>query len=330
MTICLNTLIGIKSLCAASNPAPLFYLDDIEGMTVERLSQLTTVQDGSGSALFTSLRDSAIRLMLADIDSVIPSNYRIKQELSSVCSTCTFSGFFSNATSAGTGIIVKNMSNSRFTSMIIDSLKIKVGSTGTFTLMVGTKAIEQVFVEGEELTIQNIGYETSDKQIVIRFTDPSVKMYSITCPAGSTCGCGGAPKTMATDIVVGGYVNGIESATQYGILPCVKIRCSYDDIICDLVQGSPRVFGLALLYLISSKAFEENVLSQRVNRTASYEKEEKQSMSDYYYKLYRERITGNPKKGILGISSAINNNLKLIKDKCVTCDNPNGIAWAVG
>lgn len=328
MTTCLNNLVGIKS--CATDPQPLFYLDDIEGMTAERLSQLATVQTGSGAALFASLRDSAIRMMLADIDSVIPTNYRILPELSSVCSTCSFSGFFSNATESGTGIIVKNMSNSRFTSMIIDSLKVKVGTTGKFTLMVGTKAINTDFIAGEELTLQNIGYETFDKEIRIYFTDPEVKLYSITCPANSTCGCGGAPKSLATDIVVAGLTQGLEGVTQYGILPCVKIRCSYDDIICDLVQGSPRLFGLALLYLIASKAFEENVMSQRVNRTASYGQEEKQSMSDYYYGLYRERITGNPKKGILGIASAVSSNLKLIKDKCVTCDNPNQIAWAIG
>lgn len=334
MTTCLNNLVGLKSLCTAATPAPPFFLDDIEGLSAERLSQLATAKDGSGVALFASLRDSAVRIMLADIDSVIPTNYHIKPEIASVCSSCSFSGFFSNATASGTGIIVKNMSNSRFTSLIIDSLKIKVASTGTFTLVIkgGTdvKEITQDFVSGEELNITGIGFETAAKQVNIYFTDPTVKLNSITCPTGSTCGCGGAPKTLATDIVVGGLVNGIESATQYGILPCVKIRCSYDDIICDLVNASPRVFGLSLLYLVASKAFEENVLSQRVNRTASFDKEEKKSMSEYYYDLYRTRFTGNAKKGILGVAGVVATNFKNIKDKCVSCDSANAIAWAIG
>lgn len=190
---CLNNLVGLKSLCTSASPAPLFYLDDIEGMTSERLSQLATTRDGSGGALFTFLKESAIRLMLADIDTVIPSNYSIKPELASVCSTCAFSGFFSNATAAGTGIIVKNMSNSRFTSLIIDSLKVKVASTGNFTLVIDDKKtvtpIIQDFISGEELTLVNIGFETTEKQVSIYFTDPTVKMNAITCPAGSTCGC---------------------------------------------------------------------------------------------------------------------------------------------
>lgn len=333
MNTCFNNLVAIKSQCTGG-VQPLFYLDDIEGMTQDRLAQLTTARDGSGAALATFLYESAVRLMLADIDSVIPSNYRILNELSNVCSSCTFSGFYSNATTSGTGIIVKNMSNSRFSSMIVDSLKVKLNTSGNFTLRIkagsAIKDITTDFVSGEELTIQNIAFETTEKQVSIFFTDTSVDMYTITCPANSSCGCGGAPASLATDIVIAGYTNGIEGTTQYGILPCIKIRCSYDNIICDLIQTSPRLFALALLYLTASKAFEENVMSTRVNRTASYGQEEKQSMSDYYYSLYRSRIKGDPKKGILGITTVVNQNLKLIKDKCVTCENQHGIAWATG
>lgn len=329
-TTCLNNLVGIKSLCTSDATAPLFYLDDIEGMTAERLAQLANKITKSGAGLFADLKQSAISLMLADIDSLIPSNYRVKQELSSICSTCSFSGFYTNATASGTGIIVKNMSNSKFSSLVITTLTVKVGTTGKFTLKVGTKAIEHDFVDGEEVTFENVNYESNAKQINIYFTDPTVKLYAISCPTTSACGCGGGPKTMASDIAVTGYVNGTVSSVQYGIVPCVQIRCSYDSVICELVNASPRLFGASLLYLMASKAFEENVQSQRINRTASYDKEEKQSLSEYFYGLYRERLTGNPKRGVLGVASAIGNNLKLVKDKCVACDNPNQIAWAVG
>lgn len=334
MNTCFNNLIALKSLCPDA-VQPLFYLDDIEGMTQDRLSKLATPRDGSGAALAQFLIESSVRLLLADIDSVIPANYKIKQELSSVCSLCTFSGFYSNATVAGTGIIIKNMSNSRFTSMIIDSLKVKVNTSGLFVLRIKDAAgvikdISQAFIATEELTILNIGFETTSKTVQVYFTDTSIAMYTITCPANSSCGCGGAPTSLATDIVIGGLTNGVEGSTQYGILPCVKIKCSYDDIICDLVKGSPRLFGLALLYLTASKSFEENALSNRVNRAASFDKETMQTYSEYYYALYRDRLTGNPKKQVLGIAGVVNQNLKLIKDKCVACDNPLGIAWATG
>jgi hypothetical protein len=273
--------------------------------------------------------------MLADIDSLIPTNYRINNELTALCSSCNFSGFYNNASTSGTGVIVKNTSNSRFSSMLIDSLKVKINNTGKFTLKIEDKAgkkqlIIQDFVANQELTILNIGFETTEKQLSISFVDTAVQLYTIACPTNSSCGCGGGTTTTAVDIVITGLANGIESSTQYGILPCVKIRCSYDDIICDLVQSTPRLFGLTLLYLFASKAFEENVLSQRVNRTASVDKEYKKTESEKFYSLYRERLTGNSKKSVLGISNTINQNLKTIKDKCVTCNSPLGIAWATG
>ncbi|MEJ7611364.1 MAG: hypothetical protein WKF88_09335 [Ferruginibacter sp.] len=333
---CITNLIGLRSLCAGSQTQPVFFIDDIEGLNQTRLTELATPRDGSGTALAKFLTESAARLMLADIDSIMPSAYRVNNELSSLCSSCTFSGFFNNASSSGTGVIIKNMSNSRFTSLIIDSLKVKVNTTGTFTLQIKDKAgvtkdITTAFVAGEELTIQGIGFETTDKQLSIYFTDPAVQLFTITCPTGSSCGCGGSStSTLATDIIITGFINGIEGVTQSGILPCVKIRCSYDDIICDLVQASPRLFGLALLYLVASKVFEENVMSTRVNRTASFDKEAKKTESEIYYSLYRERLKGNSRNGVLGIAQAVDQNLKNIKDKCIACSTPVGIAWATG
>lgn len=334
-TACLNNLVGIKGQCD-NGVEPLFYLDDIEGMTQARLAKLAMPRDGSGMELFQFMNESAIRLILADIDSIIPTNYRVKGELVNVCSTCSFSGFYNSTSANGTGIVVKNMSGSRFTSLIIDSLRVKTNTGGNFTIRIidsngVTKDITAItFVAGEELTIMNVGFQTSAKQVMIYFNNPAVEVFTITCPTGSGCGCGGSSNTstISNDIVINGFTGGIENSTQYGILPCVKIRCSYDDIICDLIHSSPRLFGVALLYLVASKAFEENAGTVRVNREASFDQESKKTDSEKYYSLYRERLIGNPKKSVLGISQAVNQNLKTIKDKCVTCDNPMGIAWA--
>lgn len=335
-TTCLDKLIGIKSLCPTTGQAPLFFLDDVEGVTQSRLAQLATERDGSGGMLANTLIGSSIRLMLADIDSLIPVNYRISNEITALCSSCNFSGFYQNASAAGTGIVIKNTSNSQYSSLIIDSLKVKINSAGEYSLTISdgqgnNKIITETFIVGGEINFTNIGYETNAKKVTITFNDPTVQLFTITCPASSSCGCGNsATSSVPTNIVVSGYVNGLENSTQYSILPCVRLRCSYDGIICTLVQSSPRLFGLSLLYLTASKVFAENVLSQRVNRTASFEKEEKQSESEYYYALYRERLTGNSKKGVLGIAQAIGNNLKTIKDQCVTCDSPVQVAWAIG
>lgn len=335
MNECLTKLLGIKSLCQTADPDPVFYLDDIEGISTDRLAKLATPKDGSGLALGLSMIDSAARLLRTDIDTIIPSNYRIKTDISSICSSCTFSGFYNNAAASGTGVTIKNMSNSRFSSLIIDSVRVKLKTSGTYTMRIIDKIgvfldLTADFVADEELTINGIGFETTQKQASIFFTDPAVQLYQISCPANSSCGCGGASKTAAVDIIITGFSNGIEGSTQYGILPCVKVRCSYDQIICDLVTSSPRLFGVALLYLVASKIFDEDSKSTRVNRQASFDKDSKKTEADVYYSLYRERVTGNPKKQILGVAQAVNQNLTTIKDKCIACDNPLGVAWATG
>jgi hypothetical protein len=335
MNNCLESLIGLKSLCGTAKTQPVFFIDDIEGLNQSALAKLATAKNGSGAALAKDLIESSVRLILADIDSLIPTNYKINNVLTSICSSCTFTGFFQNSSHNGSGIIIKNISNSRFSTMLIETLKIKIDNTGTFTIKIADsngkeKLITEDFVAMQEFTLTNIGFETFAKQVSISFIGDKLKLYSINCPTNSTCGCGGTTTTVPLDVIVTGMDNGVENTVQYAFIPCVQIKCSYENIICDLVQSTPRLFGLALLYLFASKAFEENLFSERVNRTASFEKEYKQTEGERYYKLYRERLTGNTTKKISGITNVLDTNLKAIKDKCVTCNSPLGIAWATG
>lgn len=333
-TACFNNLVGLKSLCPTTGPQPLYWLDDIEGIDQQRLAQLANPIQGSGKNLAEDIIDSSIRLMLADIDSLIPGNYQLSNQLVNVCSSCSYSVFYGNVSGAGTGVIVKDVSRSQFSQILISSVRVKVESDGNYTLKIddgkNVKTIDYPFVGGQELVITGVNYVTSEKQVKIYFDNPDVRVAQISCPPNSSCGCGGNKNTLAKDLVIVGYSAGVETTTQYGILPCAIIACSYDSIVCNLVKTSPRLFGLALLYKAASKVFATNVESQRVNRTASFDQEEKQSDADKYEMLYRERLKGNTAKGVTGIAQAINNNLKVLKDKCVVCNSPFGVAWATG
>jgi hypothetical protein len=334
---CFNNLVGLKTLCTSTDPAPQFYLDDIEGINQDKLSSLASPSQATGKALASDIIASAIRIMSADLDSIIPANFRMTNEIVNVCSTNTFSGFYSSASTLGTGIIVKNITGSKFSRMLIDSITAKVYTDGEFTLTIddgdtgNLKTITHTFVAGQETIFQNVGYSSTAKQVKMYFNNAGVSLAQIITNTTSGCGCGGNKSTMAKDIVMTGLSSGVETIQQYAILPCVTIACSYDAIVCQLVSTSPRIFGLALLYLCASKIFENNSKSVRVNRQASFQQEEQKSDSQLFYEWYLERLRGKPAKGILGITQAINNNLALIKDKCVTCgSNPVGVAWAAG
>lgn len=336
MATCFDNLVGLRSLCTTDAPQPLYYLDDVEGMDATRLADLAALEDGSGKTLAARLIDSSIRILLGDIESLLSPGYQIKaNQLANVCSSCNWSGFYANASSLGSGCVVKDNSYSRFSSLRIESLRVKLNSTGNFSFKIDdglgqVKTISYAFVAGQEVTFQNVNYTTKAKSMKIFFENPLAQLAQVLCPANSSCGCGGAPKAVPTDLQIKGLHVGAETDTQYGILVCAVIGCSYDEILCSLVNSSPRLFGLALLQLVASKAFATNAVSQRVNRTAGYDQEEKKADSEIFYGYYRERLQGSPRKNILGIAQAISNNLALIKDACVTCHSSVGIAWAAG
>ena len=332
---CLDNLVGLRSLCAGLTAQPLYYLDDVEGMDASRLADLASAQQGSGAKLFNQLLDSAIRIMLGDIESLIPSNYKItNNQLVNLCSSCNWSGFFTSASVLGSGIVIKNESGSRYSQLLIPGLRVRINNTGSFSFKITdgiiTRTITNDFLAGQEVTFTGLNFLTKQKTVKIYFEDSAVQLGQIICPPNSSCGCGGVATTEQTDLKITGYHLGGETEVQYGILACAMITCSSDDIICSLVQSAPRLFGLTLLQLVASKAFATNATSQRVNRTASFEQEEKKSESDVFYGYYRERLAGKPSKNILGVSQAISNNLSLIKDKCIVCNTGYGVAWAAG
>src|SRR6185369_13195641 len=82
---CLNELVNIKQLCEAdtSLPAPLFWLDDAQG--VNRVSLAQIAPNGSGKAFGTDIIESSARILMADIETLIPKGYSIKSSLNSFC-----------------------------------------------------------------------------------------------------------------------------------------------------------------------------------------------------------------------------------------------------
>jgi predicted nucleic-acid-binding Zn-ribbon protein len=332
---CFDNLVGLRSLCSDAEKQPLYYLDDVEGLTASRLSDLAEVEDGSGKALATRLIESSIRIMQGDIEAHIPSSYQItNNQLANVCSSCNWSGFYSAASVLGTGIIIKNESYSQFSQIIIPSLRVRINNTGSFSFTITdgeqTKTVTYDFVAGQEVTFTNVNFKSTQPSVRIGFNDPAVMLAQVICPHNTSCGCGASAATAPTDLKITGLHLGVETDVQYGFLACAMITCSYDQIICNLVQSSPRLFGLTLLQLVASKAFGTGAESQRVNRTGSFDQEEKKEDSAVFYGYYQQRLKGNPSKGVLGISQTISNNLSLLKDKCVSCNSPVGIAWATG
>lgn len=326
---CLTSLVGVKELCTQNAITPLFYLDDAEGIDRVALSQLAKASNGSGLAFGTEIIESASRFLMADIETLIPKGYSIKSSLNSFCNTCTYTGL-SSAT-AQTGIIVKNISTSKNGFLSIDSLKVMIASTGTYTIVlddgITPKQIAYAFTAGTEVAITNISYKTSAKSIKIYFLEEGVLVTALSCPTTKSCGCSGRRADSSTDLQVKGILGGAEFTTQYAFVPCASVVCQIDNVLCSIVNQQPKLFALALFYRSAARYFSEFQVTARNNRNASFDEEEKLSLADRYIALYYERLRGS--QNVKGISDNMAAALNNLNDSCVECLRPTSVSWAV-
>ncbi len=326
---CLTKLVGVRELCAENDVKPLFWLDDAEGIDRTALAQLAKSSVGSGKAFASDIIESASRFLMADIETLIPKGYSIRSSLNSFCNTCTYTAMSSSQ--AKTGVIVKNISSSKNAFLAIDSLKVMIASSGEFTIVLDDgilpKTITHTFTAGTEAIFTNISFNTTAKSVKIYFQEAGVLVTALNCPVSKSCGCSGS--TVASkDLTVKGLLNNNEFATQYGFVPCASVICSLDNVICQVINQQPKLFALALFYRSTARYFSEFQVTQRVNRNASFNEEEKLSLADRYTELYYERLRGSGNvKGIADNMAAALNNLN---DACVDCKRQTSTSWAVG
>lgn len=327
---CLSSLVGIKELCAENATTPLFWLDDGEGIDRTALSQVAKQSVSSGKQFGNEIIESASRFLMADIESLIPKGYSIKSSLNSFCNVCTYTSL--NSSQALTGVVVKNISTSKNAYLSIDSLKVMIASTGTYNIVlddgITPKIIEHTFTAGTEVVITNINFKTSSKYVKIYFEEEGVLVNALSCPVSKSCGCSGRRADSSSDITVKGLLNDAEFTTQYGFIPCASVVCSLDNVICNVVNQQPRLFGLALFYRSAARYFSEFEVTQRLNGNASYDKEEKKALADHYMFLYYERLRGS--ENVKGIADNMSSVLNSINDPCVECIRPTSTAWAIG
>lgn len=327
---CLTSLVGIKELCIDNPVKPLFYLDDAQGIDRVSLADVSKVSMGSGLRFGQELIESASRFLVADIETIIPKGYSIKSSLNSFCNNCTYTSLTSST--AFTGVIIKNVSLSKNTYLSVDSLRVMIKSTGTYTIVlddgISPKQISHSFTSGVEVTLININFKTSAKSVKIYFLEPGVAVSALSCPLIRSCGCSGSNSNQSKDIQVKGLLGSVEFTTQYGFIPCASVICSMDNLICSIVNQQPKLFALALFYRAVSGYFSEFPVTKRNNRNASFDEDAKVALADEYMGLYYERLRGS--KNVKGISDNMAAALNNLSDPCVTCQRITGVSWAVG
>lgn len=316
-TVCLQELVGIRTACEVDTDYP-FWLEDIEGVDVKKLSSIAGPSNLTGKDFGRQLINSAAREMMGNLQLLVNNGYRMNDIFGSVCSSCSFLPTYL----ADTGIKIKSIVNSPYQVLRISSLKILANVTGAKNIVIDDGVLPVVLevdlTSGVIMPVK-LNYTTKERTVSIYFQDDTVPGGAIVCSKNSSCGCSGSSAN-SSPINVTGLLGGVDNSTQYGFLPCVTIECSIDALICSMIRSLENTFGLALLYKIAEKYYANRELSERNNESVSFNGEPQEEQGRNYGRLYWTTMNGT--KTNRGIKNLINDFLRTQKkDSCVICDS---------
>jgi hypothetical protein len=325
---CFTDLIGIRGICEPPGTTPLYWVDDIPGVSLENLAKIVNASaTHTGKEWGFQLIERAARMMAADVEAIYDGTYKVENMLVNGCSSCTFLANY--ATGAERGVLIKNNTDSAFARLVIDKITAKVNDTGTFTIVIDDGESERLipvdFEAGVILDIINVNYQTRRKEVRIYLLESNVPLAQLSCPR-KTSGCGCSGKSIVVDtLIYTGTAGGTESQQAYGFQPCAFIRCEADDLLCYTAHSAPRMIGMGLLYKVGELYFADRLHSTRNNRLGGTDNDTTEEEMKRYNKLYTDKLNG---KGTRGVKDLVKTALGNVNDVCVVCDAKMGTAWA--
>lgn len=323
---CMQSLVGIRTQCAVTDQYP-FWLEDIEGVDVKKLSSMAKASNPNGKDFGKQLINNAARQMMGDIETLLNDGYKMQNIVGDMCSTCTLLPTYT----MNTGIIAKSTVATRFSIMRLTRLTILANVSGDKQIVIDdgeTPMFYTVTLVAGTLMPIVMNYTTTKKSFKIKFVDATVPLGIISCAKDSSCGCGGS-KNAANPITITGLTAGIETTNQYGFLPCIAVDCSYDSLVCNLINQTPNIFGLALLYKVGALYYDNKKVADRNNDAVAYNDDEGQVQQKNYSQLYWAKIKGTT--GVVGINKIISDYLRTYRaDRCVICESKLRTAYVTG
>lgn len=316
---CLEKLVGVRGTCTENVNCPEFYIDDLEGIDMASLADYATGLNLSGEAYARQLINTSARMMLGDLQALVSGGYSLIEALGELCSTCTFAPSFQVAG----GVKVTRSILSQFAVIRITKIEVHTSVTGVQVLVLDDGKEKQKFtftaMGALQTAVLSLDYTTSQNSVKISLEDTAAPLGLIVCERTAGCGCSGGSAPVNTPVVFTGLVAGMDASNGYGFKVCAALSCSNDVLMCSLMNQTPNLFGLTLLYRVGMQYFGNAPFSTRVNRTTLRNGEEiSVTMQQYYESLYRERIAGSTK--VKGLKQVTSDYLGRLRDKCIKCE----------
>lgn len=329
---CFTKALKIETLC---DPVDCkgYYLSDFIDITPGTLTKLAAANESSGSAYAEKLiRGAALRTIEA-VETILPDFVTISKAINSNCSACDFGSFIQTGI---TGIIIENVSGSNTNLMRFLNFKVKTAFNGAANLILndgsGTNTVIPVNLVSGVNTLSLENYTTFAKKVKVYFDNPAIELYSINCPVESGCGCGGGTvNTQKLDFKVTGLLNDAVSPVQYGFLPCITTECSYEKVLCSLVETNKRMVAYAMALQVGIAVADRRLQSLRLNaETLLSDTETVAQYRDMYARKYDEiifgRLDGYGKPNRLGLKDVLQDTIRVSQDGCVKCIAVNQIS----
>lgn len=325
-TQCLEALVGVRSSCSSDTEFP-YWIEDIEGVDVRKLATLAKASNPSGRDFASQLINNAARQMLGDLELLLNNGYKLKEVIGDVCSTCSLLPSYTQ----GGGVKIKPVLVTKFSILKISRLTILANITDTKQITIDDGVTPQYFdvdlVAGTLMPV-TLNYQTKEREVKIFFTDPTVPVGAISCSSNTSCGCGGST-TSNNPVIMSGLLNGVDNSVQYGFLPCVSLNCSYDSLVCNLVNQVPNVLGLALLYKVGELYYDNKDVSDRNTEAVTYNDNPQEEKKKNYGRLYWAKMKGTA--DMSSIKKVVNDYLKTYRsDKCIICESKVQTGYAAG
>lgn len=306
---CLSNLVALKSCPPQTGASPVYWLDDVQGVTFELFAAVSTNNTPSGNVTADRLVMQATDYVLADIQTKVNGNFTFRDSLELLLPDPWREAVLPASTLARGLTLQRQACCGKTACLYIESLLIALGSDhATLDITITDSGIQSVYtvenvVANEPFEVP-IGITTTGQNIRITLP-PGVMPYTLTQPYAG-CECTGSSPNM-TCYRLNGWNGAGNDGRTYGIQIRGQIRCCFENLLCIYRQ---QIADMVRFRAAMALAMEAHI-SGRVN-TETLNQNALDIMYDNWNSEYHKRLGNWFQSARITIAR--------LKEPCIECE----------
>ena len=231
---CLQNLVTLKDCAPTSGPVPVYYLDDVQGITFEMVAAAAQSATPTGPALAKRLVEQATDYVLADVYQTLLKRFIFRDSLELILPDPWKEAYLPPSTLARGLTLQRQSCCGRTACLMIESLMVAVATDLETLDITLTDGAEQFVYTVENITAGQpfeVPINRRSTSEYIRITLPAgVRPYTLTQPYVG-CGCSGASPNIRCYKMSGWNGNGNDGHI-YGIQIRGQVQCCFENLLC--------------------------------------------------------------------------------------------------